>query len=413
MESSSLTSATTVRLVATLSIAYMLSQFLRASVAVIAPELRDTLSLSPDELALISGIFFTVFALAQIPLGIALDRVGPRQVLIVLSLFTVAGCLLFATAHTPAQLILGRAVMGLGCSGMLMGPYVIYARRFPASRFAEVASIQLGVGTMGGLLATAPMAAMSEIVGWRVVFYVTALLALGFAVATAAVTRDEKLPARPSHRAIDDLCGVIEVLRLPGIVAMMPLMFISYASVAALLTLWAGPYLTDVYGLEPEPRGSIMLAFALANIIGYFACGAIDRWVNSRRLLVTVAVMANGILLLALGLLPPLPLGVLTAALALIGFFGGSNVALFSHQRALLPEHLLGRGVTIANTANMLGVAAVQSLLAIIGRQLAGESGLNATAYGAMFIALGGLLLAAAAVYQRAPDYRPRGTAGG
>ena len=193
---------------------------------------------------------------------------------------------------------------------------------------------------------------------------------------------------------------------------MLPLMFVSYASIAALLTLWAGPYLTDVYGLGPGPRGGIMLAFALANIVGYFACGALDRWVNSRRLLVTVAVASNGILLTALGLLPPLPLGALTAALAVIGFFGGSNVALFSHQRELLPEYLLGRGVTIANTANMLGVAAVQSLLAIIGRQLAGESGFDSMAYGAMFMTLGGLLLATLAIYRRAPDYRPRGTVG-
>lgn len=391
----------------------MLSQFLRASVAVIAPELRDSLALSPDELALISGIFFTVFALAQIPLGIALDRVGPRRVLIVLSLFTVSGCLLFATAHTPSQLILGRAVMGLGCSGMLMGPYVIYARRFAASRFAELASIQVGVGTMGSLLATAPMAALSESVGWRAVFYASAVTALLFAVATAAVTRDDRTPARPSHRAIEDVRGIAEVLRLPGFIAMLPLMFVSYASVAALLTLWVGPYLTDIYGLAPEPRGRIMLAFALANIVGYFACGALDRWINSRRLLVSIAVASNGALLVALGLLPPLPLGVLTVVFMVIGFFGGSNVGLFSHQRALLPEHLLGRGVTIANTANMLGVAVVQSLLAVIGRQLAGESGLDSMAYGAMFVTLGGLLLATLAIYRRAPDYRPRGTAQG
>ena len=94
-------------------------------------------------------MFFFAFAAAQIPLGVALDRYGPKRCMLVCAVIAVAGTLAFAFATTPAALVAARVLMGLGSSCYLMAPLALYARRFPPERFAALAGIQIGIGTVG------------------------------------------------------------------------------------------------------------------------------------------------------------------------------------------------------------------------------------------------------------------------
>lgn len=382
----------------------MLSQFMRASMAVIAPELRTHYSLSPEELSWIGGAFFLVFALAQLPLGILLDRVGPRRVLLSMAMFAAAGAVIFATAGSPAAFALGRAVMGLGCSAMLMGPLVIYAKLFSRGDFAAITSVQIGIGTLGALIATAPLAYIVALSGWRPVFWAVAALTLVCTLATERVSRGQT-PPPGQWNLLADGRGIIEVVRIKGMMAIQPYLFVNYPVVAALLTLWIGPYLSDVHGLDLAERGTAILLMAVANTVGYFTFGALDRRAGSRQRLAMIAGAAMTVLLLALAGVPGLATAAAVAGVCLIAFLGGSQAILMAHVRDLLPDHLLGRGVTVANTSNMLGVAVVQAILgSVAGAFALVDSALPEGAYRAMFATLGGLLLLSLMIYSRAPS---------
>ena len=145
----------TIAVVATLCGLYTMSQFLRNSVGVIAPNLASEIQLSAAELGLLSSVYFLMFGLAQIPLGIALDRFGPKPCLLVSAVIAVAGCVVFAFAHSVTGLVLGRALLGLGTASFLMAPLALYARWFPPAQFSTITGLQLGVGTLGSLIATA------------------------------------------------------------------------------------------------------------------------------------------------------------------------------------------------------------------------------------------------------------------
>ncbi len=132
-----------VALVATLISVYIVSQFLRNSIGVIAPNLALELGLSPAEIGLLSSVFFFVFAAVQIPVGVALDRFGPRLCLLVGAAVTVVGAAVFAAAENPGILILGRALLGLGTAGSLVASLAVYARRFPRDRFATLTGLQI------------------------------------------------------------------------------------------------------------------------------------------------------------------------------------------------------------------------------------------------------------------------------
>lgn len=391
--------AMALRLVATLSAAYGLSQFLRSSTGVIAPELAAELDLGPDDLGGLTGAFFFVFALAQIPVGMALDRWGPRRVLLSLAAFTVAGCLLFATADSVTDLVAGRMLMGLGCAAMLMGPYVIYGREFPAERFGQLSSIQLGVGYVGALLATAPLAFATEVWGWRSVFMGAAGAAVLFALLTGAVvTRGiGKTPRREGRSLADDLAGVVAVIKLRSLRPIIPLNMITYGAVASILTLWGGPYLADVHGLAPVARGNVLLAMWIAAIIGLLVFGLIEGHMDRPRRLVILGAGTNATILMALALWPSVSLALSITLMCTAAFLNGVTVAIVAQIRRTLPHHLMGRGLTFMNMGMMMGVALLQVLLGWIadqgsGGQAVADSVLSAANYGRLFAALGLLL---------------------
>ena len=121
----------------------MVSQFLRVSVGVIAPDLAAELALSAIEIGLLSSSFFLAFAAAQLPLGVAIDRFGPKACLLTCSAIAVLGCVLFAAAMTARDLT-ARVLLGIGCCSSFMAPLAIYAHRFAPERFGLLTGVHVG-----------------------------------------------------------------------------------------------------------------------------------------------------------------------------------------------------------------------------------------------------------------------------
>ena len=140
--------------------------------------------MSPSDLGLLTSAYFLVFAAFQIPLGVLLDRFGPRRVLATLLVFAAAGGLVFGLAQGVATLALGRALLGLGVSGCLMGSIKAFTLWFPLSRLGTLNGWILAIGALGAMAATAPVEALAGAAGWRAVFYV---LAAGCAAVAALI----------------------------------------------------------------------------------------------------------------------------------------------------------------------------------------------------------------------------------
>ena len=154
-------------LVGTLGASYGVSQFLRNSVGVIAPNLAEELRISATQIGVLSSTFFFSFAAAQLPLGVAIDRCGPKRCMLVCGLVVIAGVAMFATASTLLGLVTARFLMGVGTSCYLMAPLALYARTFAPDRFTPLAGLQLGLGSIGTLMATAPLGLAAAAIGWR------------------------------------------------------------------------------------------------------------------------------------------------------------------------------------------------------------------------------------------------------
>ena len=403
----------TIAVVATLCGLYTMSQFLRNSVGVIAPELAGEIQLSAAEIGFLSSVYFLMFGLAQIPLGIALDRFGPKPCLLASVVIAVAGCVVFAFAHGAIGLVLGRAMLGLGTASFLMAPLALYARWFPPAQFSTITGLQLGVGTLGSLIATAPLAFATSAVGWRVTFFGIGVITLGFGALVWLIVRDPSPQTRNAERHAslrDDFAGLLEVIRTPSIGRLFLLQLTNYPSYLLVIGLWGGPYLTHVYGFDLQGRGDLLFFPALAQVIGSLFWGPMDRVFGRYKPPVLIAVagtLTSLVLLAAIGN-PPVP--VLVVLLAVLGFSTGLSSLVMAQGKALLPPHLIGRGFTFLNIGTMGGGFVVQFVSgAVIDLFPAPDGVYPLAAYQLVFALQAAVLLAAATVYFGTRDSRLHG----
>ncbi len=407
---------TVVTLIAVLCAIYVVSQFLRNSVGVIAPNLTDELGLAPQELGILSSTFFLTFAAAQIPLGAAIDRYGPKLCMLASVGIAVVGCLVFAWSDGLAGLTIARALMGLGCSSFFMGPLTIYTRWFHTKQFSTLVGVQLGVGTIGTLFATAPLAWSTGLYGWRATFVFVAVGAAVVGLIVAVVARDNPPGAQPeSHRPAslrESFAGLGEVVRVPGFGQLFAIHFVGYSAFVTVLGLWGGPFVTDVLGYDLSQRGTILLAMAAAQIVGLFAWGPTDRLYGYRRLPVSIGALSTAATLLILALFGDRGGAVTYAIFIVLGFVAGFTPVQTGHGRALFDKRLVGRGITLLNLATIGGVFVLQAVTGvIIGAFAPVESGSGElvrpfAAYQAAFAFLAVAMIIAWAIYRSAPDPR-------
>ena len=401
-----------VLLVAACCLSYIISQFLRNSVGVIAPDLARDFGILPSSMGLLSGAFFLAFGCVQLPLGICLDRFGARYTMFLCLGVTTLACCLFAVAGGFGDMLLARLLMGLGCSSLLMGPMLLYSRWFSRERFATISGFHLAVGNLGAIGATAPLAFAAATVGWRGAFWGLAVFSLLMAWMVQAFIKD----APPGHKPHPKeswgqaLGGLKQVLLHPDARRILPLSLTGYASFITLLGLWFSPYLADVHGFALEQRGDALLLVSLAHVVGILLWSPVDRWANSRKYPVLFGVVASVLLMACVAVLPRPPSGLVIAMLVLQGACSAYIPVLMAHGRSIFPDHLTGRAITLFNMGNILGVFLLQGLSGLVLQAFVGaetDAPTPEIAYRAIFALLAGLLTISGIIYALVPDRKP------
>lgn len=350
------------------ALGYFLSFLTRVVNAVIAPDLVRELNLSAADLGFLTSVYFLAFAAFQLPLGVALDRFGPRRTAALLLLVAALGAILFATAHGTTMLTVGRALMGLGVSGCLMAPFTAYRRWFPVERLPLVNGWQMAAGGLGALTGTVPIEALLRFTDWRGVFVVFAVaIVAGAAIIYVVVPRRGVEGADASLTV--QIKGFVNVFQSPLFRRVAPLTMASQGTFLGIQSLWSGPWLRDVAGLDRLGVANTLLLIALAMIGGFLATGMIAERLG-RYGIKTITVALVGILafqILQLALV--LQWTTFTTPLwILFGFLGTSNVLCYTALSQIFPAQIAGRVNSGLNLLVFLAAFAVQwGIGAVIG----------------------------------------------
>jgi predicted MFS family arabinose efflux permease len=378
---------------------YFVSYIYRSINAIIGPELAREFELSAAGLGLLSGIYFFSFALFQLPLGVLLDRYGPRRVNATLLMVAAAGGLWFALAGSSTELTLARAVIGLGVSGCLMASFSAFALWYPAERLATMNGIAFASGMLGAITVTVPLEFVLRVLHWREVFY----LIVGLTVAASLVlftVVPEKVSARPEGKRVAPLAAQLRefssLARDPAFWRMALCIGSSQLTAVSLGTLWVATWLRDVAGYTQAEVAQALLLFNLAMIAGYLGFGRVaDRMTRQGRS--TLPLLAGGVAAasLCLGLLV---LGVRAGAIALwCAFFCLTTAVVLSYSlfSRRYPKEMAGRVNSALNVAVFVGMFSGQWAVGLVLNLWAPTAvGYAPEAYG---WALGGLWLAQAA----------------
>ncbi len=384
----------------------VISMFYRVSMAVVSFDLIADLGVGAAELGVISGVFFYVFACAQIPLGALLDRFGGRIMIFFLGIVTTGGSLLFAFASGYPDAVAGRALLGLGTAAVLMGSLKIYTNWFPPQEFAKVSGFMIAVGNLGSIGATKPLAYVISQFGWRSTFVAASFAQLAVTLAVFLITSDtpagKKTAAAPEASAArSNTDSIFQVWRLlfasPAFWLISLTAFFWYANYMVLLSLWGGPYLQEVIGLDRSAAGTLLLFISCGYILGSLLLGkVIDRLGGS---LTATMVCGQLILLLAMtAMLGPAELvspPVLAMIFFVIGLASASGVLIYPLARNLVPHRFAATAMTFVNFFLLMGAAAAQHVMGLYIHSFPrGMSGYPAMAYhGAFLMPICGLTL--------------------
>ena len=343
---------------------YFLSYLFRSINAVIAPQLTAELGLTAADLGLLTSCYFLAFASFQLPLGLLLDRYGPRRVQSILLLSAAVGALLFALGDGMVELAIARALIGLGAAGGLMSSFKAITLWFPKQRWPLINGCFLAMGGLGAIAATAPLEEALEIVDWRGIFLALAVVT----VVVAAIIR-LAVPERAAHGVDrgtlqEQIAGFRVVFADRLFWRVTPLAVTTMTANLAIQGLWAGPWLRDVADLDRHGVAGYLLAIAVAMTVGFVATGALADFCGRRGIgLIPVVGWLAGLFVVAQAAITfELAPAAMTPWLA-FGLMANAAALAYPLLNRHFPIALAGRASTGLNTLAFFGAFAGQYLL--------------------------------------------------
>jgi MFS family permease len=328
---------------------------LRVNPSVMVEELMRDFSVGATAIGSLSAVYFYGYAGMQIPVGLMIDRFGPRRLLTLSALVCGASCLLAAWSETFAGVSLGRFLIGASAAFSLVGALAVAGQWFEPTRFAFLGGLAMSAGMAGGVLGQAPVRLLVEANGWRPTVAMMALGGVALALMSLAFVRDR---TRGSGGLQQVLSGLGRVLANPQT------WLISLAGLGVNGTLlgfaglWGVPFMRAAHGLEPA-----VAAFLTSLLIAGWGCGApLFGWLSGRMALRRIpfllgyAISLPSFMLLVYG--PPLPYAVVAALTFLTGFGGSAQIICFAAVREVNSPALAGTAIGVVN-AFVTGTGAI------------------------------------------------------
>ena len=339
---------------------FALSQAYRTVAALMAPQLQAEFVATPQALGAFAGAFHFAFGAMQIFVGIGIDLHGIRRTVLAAFPFAVAGSVIAAFAHRFEWLVLGQALIGIGCAPAFLVCTVFVARRYPTERFAAISGLVLGLGSVGMLATGSPLAWLINAASWRAGFGVLAACSV---VAWVAVWWWVGEPAPEASSAEKESIGTAmrrfgALFTLPHTAGLMALAAVTYASFITVRGLWLGPLLIARHGFSLVQVGHVALAISVMSMVGPPFFGRVDPGPGTRRRWLVAGTLACATLV---GLMASNLGATFDVALStLFGLLSGYMVLQYADVRAAYPASLTGRALSLFTMAMFLGVAAMQ-----------------------------------------------------
>ena len=397
----------------------MLSQFYRASNAVIAPMLVRDLALNAENLGLLGGAFFYAFAVIQIPMGPAIDRIGPRVIIAFLPLVSALGAFLFAVSEDFSLALLARLLIGVGMACVLIGSFKVFTAWFSPDEFATMSGLTYSVGMLGSIVATSPLALLAAHLGWRISFVIIGVITTLICGAVYGIVRDRpqteehQFPQEQTAGGQEKIPPLLSLRTIFGNLVFWQIAaaaFFRYGTFVAIQGLWGGPYLIEILGYSPVKAGSILMMVSVGAIIGAPLSGRLsDKVFLSRKKVVLGGMCAYAAGMVFLTGWPPVTHKLFHHGLFFsLGLFSSCGMVLYSQVKESFDIRMAATAMTAVNFFTMMGGALFMQGMGRIIEMFPAEGGAyDPRAYHTAFLTCCLGMAGAIAFYSFSRDTKP------
>lgn len=382
---------------AVLALAYLLAQFHRNSIAIVANNMITDLAMTGVGLGLLASGYFYAYGVMQVPGGVITDRFGPRKTATVCFALGAIGSILLGLAPNAFVALIARIMVGLGVAMVFVPAMKYFSYWFRQSEFAMLAGFFMAAGGAGALLASSPMAIMSSLVGWRGSYIIIGIFSLLTAVALWVIIRDKPDQKGFNGRVLLGLTKPGEEHLVQSVV--LPLKqsfkiiaangsfwllcianFINFGISYAFISLWCGPYLQQIYGFKSGRIGVLLTLFAVFMILGSFVISKVSNRLQSRKIVLLFSFGVSFVMMLMITLKPAgLPEILFYIMFILLGLVSHPITAIFATcANEMFHRSVNGTATGIINTFSFIGGGVAQVLM---GRFLDWYSGGGAGVY--------------------------------
>jgi len=352
-----------------LATAFALSQAFRTVGAMMATPLTQHFGLTPQALGTWAGTFHFTFGIMQLAMGVSIDHFGVRRTVLTAFPLAIAGAALCTVAPGFGALLLGQALIGVGCAPAFLACTVFIARHFDASRFTAMSGLVMSLAGMGILFTGTPLALLIEAASWRAGYAaLTAFAVLSWIVifwrvheparttTTTSVASDEPAPEHQSLRqAVRDL---VPLFAMPHTLGLLCFACVSYAAFITLRGLWLGPVLHDRHGLSLVASGNVALVMTVAGMASPMLFGRLDPGGARRTRWMMRCAFAGAAMFAAMALTQSRAIDI---GLPIVyGMLSGYSVLLYAYTKNAYPAAVTGRAMALLNMAMFLGVSLMQ-----------------------------------------------------
>ncbi|MBT2336291.1 MFS transporter [Variovorax paradoxus] len=350
-----------------LASAFALSQAFRTVGAMMATPLSGHFGLTPQQLGTWAGTFHFTFGIMQLAMGVSIDMFGVRRTVLTAFPLAVAGAALCAAATSFGALLLGQALIGVGCAPAFLACTVFIARHFDASRFTAMSGLVMSMAGLGILFTGTPLALLIEAASWRAgyavlaAFAVLSWLVIFWRVREPARAADlANAQAAPAERqslrkAVREL---LPLFAMPHTLGLLCFACVSYAAFITLRGLWLGPVLHERHGLSLIASGNVALVMTVAGMISPALFGRMDPGGARRARWMMGCACAGALMFAAMALTHSRTVDI---GLPIVyGLLSGYSVLQYAYTRNAYPAAMTGRAMALLNMAMFLGVSLMQ-----------------------------------------------------
>lgn len=350
------------------AVSYVLSFFQRFAPAGIAQDLAVAFQTSAASLGILAATYFYVYTVMQVPTGILVDTLGPRRILVLGGVIGGAGSFLFGFAPTLDLALAGRTLIGLGVSVTFIAMLKLIAVWFEENRFATLVGVSMLIGNLGSVLAGAPLSALSQVSGWRIVFLGVGGLSFVLAALCWVLVRDRPLAAGESAGAVKFdrtavLSGLISVVRNRDT---WPAVLMNTGTCGAFFTfagLWTVPYLMQVHSMERSVAASHLSLWFGGFAVGCFFIGTLSDRLGRRKPVAIVSThLFAAIWLIWLSCIT-MPVWLSYSLFGLLGLATAGFSLTWACAKEVNPPLLSGMSTSVANMGGFLAGALLQPLV--------------------------------------------------